>query len=77
MVRLFTSALFLLSSGYFGIRAFYDGAFDFLCPNGISWIAMALLIIFAICSGLGGKAGLTVAVNATAKSFPDTLVSIV
>ncbi|EJD34184.1 MFS general substrate transporter [Auricularia subglabra TFB-10046 SS5] len=70
---LFTSALFLLSGGYFGIRAFYDGVFDFLSPDGISWFAMALLVLFAICSGLGGNAGLTAAVNATAKSFPDTL----
>ena len=74
---MFTSALFLLSGGYFGIRAFYDGVFDFLSPDGkVTWFAMALLVLFAICSGLGGNAGLTAAVNATAKSFPDTLVRI-
>lgn len=70
---LFVSALFLLSAGYFGIRAFYDGNFDFLSPDGMSGFGFTLIILFAICSGLGGNAGLTAAVNATAKSFPDTL----
>ncbi|KZV83279.1 MFS general substrate transporter [Exidia glandulosa HHB12029] len=70
---LFVSAMFLLAIGYFGIRAFYDGVFDFLSPDGMSWFAFTLIVIFSICSGLGGNAGLTAAVNATAKSFPDTL----
>jgi len=74
LASLFVSALCLLSTGYMGIRCFYEGLFDFLSPNGISTFAMALLMIFSIFTGLGGNSGFTAAVNATAKSFPDSSV---
>ncbi|KAH7106945.1 MFS general substrate transporter [Auriculariales sp. MPI-PUGE-AT-0066] len=69
----FTCGLVLLSTGYLGIRCFYEGLLDFISPDGFSGLAMFLLLFFSICTGLGGNASFTAAVNATAKSFQTHL----
>ena len=75
--RLLASAFFLLLVGYSGIRHFYDSP-DLHGPNDdserISHIAFVVLILCSFLTGAGGNAGLSSAVNATAKSFPDELV---
>ncbi|KAF8341288.1 major facilitator superfamily domain-containing protein [Cantharellus anzutake] len=69
---LFILAVILLSVGYLGIKLFYDeviglpGAAEHTFTSGL-----VILAIFSYCSGAGGNAGLTAALNATAKSFPD------
>ncbi|KZO93801.1 MFS general substrate transporter [Calocera viscosa TUFC12733] len=56
----------LLISGYMGIRMAFDGV---LILRG-GW-ELGMLALFGFCTGSGGNAGLTGAVNATAKSFHD------
>ncbi|EJU05967.1 MFS general substrate transporter [Dacryopinax primogenitus] len=62
---LLLASLFLLL-GYLGIRLAYDGV---LVLHG-GW-ELGMLALFGFCTGGGGNAGLTSAVNATAKSFHD------
>lgn len=60
--------------GYNGIRYLYDTGL----PDGatdLSTIVFLTLILFGFLTGIGGNGGLTSAMNATAKSFPDELVS--
>ncbi|KZT51818.1 MFS general substrate transporter [Calocera cornea HHB12733] len=52
--------------GYFGIRLAFDGV---LVLSG-GW-ELGMLALFGFCTGGGGNAALTSAVNATAKSFHD------
>lgn len=63
------AAFFLLLIGYGGMKHMYDTG------DSIGTATLALLMIFSYMTGAGGNSGLTAAVNATAKSFPDTQVS--
>lgn len=68
--------------GYNGIRHFYDEFTDDppAQPSimaDVEKISMFSFCVLAFCSfltGVGGDGGLTTAMNATAKSFPDRLV---
>lgn len=67
-------AFVALLIGYNGIRHFYDAGL----PTGatdISNLTLCALIVCGFLTGIGGNGGLTSAVNSTAKSFPDSLVS--
>ncbi|KAF9030349.1 MFS general substrate transporter [Hymenopellis radicata] len=60
-------AFFLLLIGYGGMKHMYDTG------DGASTITFVLLLVFGYMTGSGGNAGLSGAVNATAKSFPEAL----
>ncbi len=62
---------FLLFVGYTGIRHYFDAA----AP--LSTLQLCILVMFSFFTGAGGSAGLTAAINTTAKSFPDLMVRIV
>lgn len=66
-----TIALVLLFTGYFGIKAIFDAG----SGDPISLITFCALAFCSYITGIGGNGGLTSAMNATAKSFPDKLVS--
>ncbi|KAA1479102.1 MFS general substrate transporter [Dentipellis sp. KUC8613] len=76
---LLASAFVFLLSGYSGIRALYDAGLDE--GEQLSKFHLVMLIVCGVLTGLGGNAGLTSAINATANSFPDvsrgTVVGIV
>ncbi|TFY68862.1 hypothetical protein EVG20_g3394 [Dentipellis fragilis] len=76
---LLASAFVFLLSGYSGIRTLYDAGLDE--GERLSKFHLVMLIICGVLTGLGGNAGLTSAINATANSFPDvsrgTVVGIV
>ncbi|KAI1792544.1 MFS general substrate transporter [Ganoderma leucocontextum] len=61
---------FALLSGYLGIRSFYDSGL----PDGetINLIPFCVLFFFGFLTGVGGNGGLVGAMNATAKSWPDS-----
>ena len=70
--------------GYSGIRYFYDGPatkIPDLSPSALSSaeklsaVGFALLVFCSFLTGAGGNAGLTSSMNATAKTFPDQMVS--
>ncbi len=63
-------AFFLLLIGYGGMKHMYDTG------DGASTVTFVLLLMFGYMTGSGGNAGLSGAVNATAKSFPEALVSV-
>lgn len=63
--------LFLLFVGYTGIKHYFDAA----AP--LSTLQLCILVMFSFFTGAGGSAGVTAAVNATAKSFPDLMVRLV
>lgn len=70
----FLSAFLLLLTGYYGIRHIYDQGLSrgqVTVPNA----TFILLVLFGFASGSGGNAGITSAINSTAKSFPDSAVS--
>lgn len=63
-----------LLAGYNGIRYF----FDIGLPQGatdLSTVAFCTLVFCGFLTGIGGNGGLGSAMNSTAKSFPDGLVS--
>lgn len=66
----FIASSLLLFTGYAGIRYIYDKG---LAPeeSTISSTTFILLIICGYITGTGGNAGVTSAINSTAKSFPD------
>lgn len=62
-----------LFAGYVGLRWYYDAG-----PSNDETLPFRSLIamsVFSYITGAGGSAGLTAAVNSTAKSFPERLVS--
>ena len=65
---------FALLTGYLGIRSFYDSGL----PEGVTikLIPFCLLIFFGFLTGVGGNGGLVGSMNATAKSWPDSRVSL-
>lgn len=67
-------AFFALLAGYLGIRHFYDAGL----PDGadISLISFWTLVFFGFLTGIGGNGGLVGAMNATAKSWPDSRVRL-
>ena len=67
-------AFVCLIAGYSGIRWFYDTGL----PEGtaeLSTLGFCLLVVCGCLTGAGGNGGLASSMNATAKSFPDRLVS--
>lgn len=56
--------------GYSGIRHYFDAA------TSLSTLQLCTLVMFSFFTGIGGNAGLTSAMNATAKSFPDRMVRV-
>lgn len=67
-------AFISLLVGYNGIRYFYDRGL----PSGstdLTSVSFGILVLFGFLTGIGGNGGLTSAMNSTAKSFPDGLVS--
>lgn len=68
-------AFVCLIVGYSGVRYFHDRGL----PEGateISTLSFCLLVACGFLTGSGGNGGLAGALNATAKSFPDRLVSV-
>lgn len=69
-------AFIALLVGYNGIRHFYDAGL----PEGktdIPFISFIALVVCSFMTGAGGNGGLASAMNATAKSFPDSAVSFI
>lgn len=64
---LLISAFFLLLTGYYGIKYYFDQA---VTPSTIEFL---LLCLASFATGVGGNAGFTAAMNTTAKSFPDRM----
>ncbi|KAG6873598.1 hypothetical protein C0995_013971 [Termitomyces sp. Mi166 len=66
------SSFILLLVGYSGIKLIFDAGVP---PNSnsatISFFTSCVLILCGFMTGAGGNAGLTGAVNSTAKTFPD------
>lgn len=60
--------------GYNGIRWFYDKGLP-QDATDLSSIAFCALVFFGFLTGIGGNGGLSSAMNSTARSFPDGLVS--
>lgn len=58
--------------GYAGMKCMYDGGTG--SETSISTTHFSLLIICGLLTGLGANAGIISAVNATAKSFPESTV---
>jgi len=58
----------LLFVGYSGIRYYFDAA------TPLSTLQLCTLVMFSFFVGVGCNAGLTAALNATAKSFSDRMV---
>jgi hypothetical protein len=66
----------LILFGYGGIRAFYTGAITMSDSSVARFNGdVAALFFFSLCTGIAGNAGITSAMNAAAKSFPDRMVS--
>jgi hypothetical protein len=62
-----------LFAGYIGLRSYFDAG-----PSSEEVLPLFSLIVmstFSFMTGTGGSAGLIAAVNSTAKSFPERLVS--
>ena len=70
---LLAASAILLFTGYTGLRSYFDAG----PPNdeNIPLFSLIVMSFFSFMTGAGGDAGLTSATNATAKSFPDHLVS--
>lgn len=62
------SAFACLLIGYLGIKHIYDDG----TGTATSFMHLAILIACSCITGLAGNAGLAVAINTTAKSFPET-----
>ncbi|KAF8075790.1 major facilitator superfamily domain-containing protein [Lyophyllum atratum] len=67
---LLVSALVLLMTGYSGMRHIFDAGVP-ASSTTISSLTFYLLVLCGFMTGAGGSAGLTGAVNSTAKTFPD------
>ncbi|THH17574.1 hypothetical protein EW146_g3249 [Bondarzewia mesenterica] len=68
---LLVGAFVFLLAGYSGIRGVYDAGLDE--GERLSNLHLSFMIFCGFLTGLGGNAGLTSAINSTAKSFPDKL----
>ncbi|KAG9105291.1 hypothetical protein FRC07_009422, partial [Ceratobasidium sp. 392] len=67
-------AFTLLFFGYNGIRIFYTGAIMLSDSSTAKFNGgVAALSFFGLCTGIAGNAGITSAMNAAAKSFPDRM----
>ncbi|KAG6883709.1 hypothetical protein C0993_004493, partial [Termitomyces sp. T159_Od127] len=64
------SAFVLLLLGYSGIKLIFDAGVP-ENSNSISLFTSSILVLCGFMTGAGGNAGLTGAVNSTAKTFPD------
>lgn len=67
-------ASFFLFIGYLGIKKMYDDGTD----DGltVSTLHLTLLVACGFIMGLGSHAGISAAINATAKSFPSSSVRV-
>ncbi|KAG8679035.1 hypothetical protein FRC09_019311, partial [Ceratobasidium sp. 395] len=67
-------AFMMLLLGYSGIRMFYTGAITLSDSSAAKFNGgVAALSFFGLCTGIGGNAGITSAMNTAAKSFPDRM----
>ena len=66
---LLISGFFLLLTGYYGIKYYYDQR------ETPSTLGFLFLCLASFSTGVGGNAGFTAAMNTTAKSFPDRMAS--
>ncbi|KIJ21221.1 hypothetical protein PAXINDRAFT_165940 [Paxillus involutus ATCC 200175] len=64
------AAFTFLLIGYSGIKKMYDDGIGDAAT--VSALHFAVLVLCGFMTGLGGTAGMAAALNATAKSFPDT-----
>lgn len=71
---LLISSFALLLAGYFGIRSLYDSGPGSESATPLSTFKYVLLVACGLMTGAGGNAGLTGAINSTAKTFPDRAV---
>lgn len=60
--------------GYNGMRYLYDRGLSSGATD-LTTVSFGALVLFGFLTGIGGNGGLTSAMNSTAKSFPDGLVS--
>ncbi|KAJ7600744.1 major facilitator superfamily domain-containing protein [Mycena floridula] len=67
---LFVGSFILLLAGYSGIMSFYQIGLP-TPTSTLPGVRFALLVLCSFMTGSGGNAGLTAAINSTAKSFPD------
>jgi MFS family permease len=72
---LLITAFLVLLSGYSGIRRIFNAGLGEEAELG--WLHLAILSFCSFITGLGGHAGMSSAMNTTAKSFPDSFVSTV
>ncbi|KAI0301892.1 major facilitator superfamily domain-containing protein [Multifurca ochricompacta] len=72
---LLVAAFILLLSGYSGIRGLFDAGLGNAAE--LSQLRLVILIMCSFLTGVGGNAGMSSAVNVTAKSFPDYFRAIV
>lgn len=72
---LLSAAFVLLLVGYLGIRQIFisGGVGD----GQLHVVGFWLLVICSYMTGVGGNGGFSSAVNTTAKSFPDHVVSLI
>ncbi|KAF5374217.1 hypothetical protein D9758_004666 [Tetrapyrgos nigripes] len=69
--NMFTGFCFLLA-GYTGIRVIYDTGLP-SSTSALPTVIFLLLVMFSFMTGVGGNAGFSAALNATAKTFPDSM----
>ena len=76
-IRNLACGFIFLLTGYSGMRYFYNSS-DYAqdSPEMLSHFAFVVLVICSFLTGAGGNGGLTASVNASAKSFPDEMVSV-
>ncbi|OCH93252.1 MFS general substrate transporter [Obba rivulosa] len=65
-------AFICLSTGYLGMRHFYDAGLSDEASS-LSWLSLCLLVLCGFLTGVGGNGGLTSAMNTNAKSWPERL----
>ncbi|KAF9062602.1 major facilitator superfamily domain-containing protein [Rhodocollybia butyracea] len=68
----FSLGFCFLLAGYSGIRIIYDNGIS-ASESSVSTSVFLLLVFFAYMTGVGSTGGFTMAMNVTAKSFPDSL----
>ena len=75
--RLLACGFAFLLAGYSGMRYFYNSPDDGKpSAEKLSHLDFAILTLCSFLTGAGGNGGLTAAVNASAKSFPDEMVRL-
>jgi MFS family permease len=71
---LLIAAFVVLLTGYSGIRSIFDAGLGE--GTELSRVHFVILIFCSFITGLGSHAAMSSAMNTTAKSFPDSFVSL-